>query len=107
MHLRYMKELQNQVPELLTEICTMKISVQCLAAIRKAGEVIGYSRKGMENNMENIRKPLYKSMGRTLLERCRFPCCKRRVIEIERRTLSIMSRAVRWQRCREGWDCFI
>ncbi|CAM5114425.1 unnamed protein product [Natator depressus] len=49
---------------------SLKTSMQCAAAVKKANGMLGISKKGIENKMENILLPLFKSMVRPHLEYC-------------------------------------
>ncbi|CAM4509126.1 unnamed protein product [Lepidochelys olivacea] len=49
---------------------SLKTSTQCAAAVKKANGILGIMKKGIQNKMENISLPLYKSMVRPHLEYC-------------------------------------
>ncbi|KAG6933171.1 hypothetical protein G0U57_019969 [Chelydra serpentina] len=47
---------------------SLKTSMQCAAAVKKANRMLGIIKKGIENKMDNILLPLYKSIVRPHLE---------------------------------------
>ncbi|CAM5150171.1 unnamed protein product [Eretmochelys imbricata] len=49
---------------------SLKTSTQCAAAVKKANGMLRIIKKGIENKVENILLPLYKSMVRPHLEYC-------------------------------------
>ncbi|CAM4587787.1 unnamed protein product [Lepidochelys kempii] len=49
---------------------SLKMSMQCAAAVKKANGLLGIIKKGVKNKTENILLPLYKSMVRPHLEYC-------------------------------------
>ncbi|CAM5143004.1 unnamed protein product [Natator depressus] len=49
---------------------SLKMSTQCTAAVKKVNRMLGIIEKGIENTMENILLPLYKSIVRPHLEYC-------------------------------------
>ncbi|CAM4645910.1 unnamed protein product [Lepidochelys kempii] len=49
---------------------SLKTSTQCAVAVKKANRMLGIIKKGIENKLENILLPLYKSMVLPHLECC-------------------------------------
>ncbi|CAM4694163.1 unnamed protein product [Caretta caretta] len=49
---------------------SLKTSMQCAEAVKKANRMLGIIKKGIENKTENILLPLYKSMEHPHLEYC-------------------------------------
>ena len=66
---------------------SMKMSRQCVTAIKKANAMLGIIRKGIENKSASIIMPLYKSLVRPHLEYCvQFwsPHLKKDIIALEK-----------------------
>ena len=49
---------------------SMKVSIQCAAAVKKASSMLGIIKKGTENKTANIIMPLYKTLVMLHLEHC-------------------------------------
>ena len=55
-------ELDGLVGPFQLSYDSMKMSTQCVAAVKKANSMLGIIRKGIENKTASIILPLYKSM---------------------------------------------
>lgn len=66
---------------------SMKVSTQCVVAVKKAISMLGIIRKDIENETANIIIPLYKSVVKPHLEYCVhfwLPHLKKHIVETEK-----------------------
>ncbi|CAM5132666.1 unnamed protein product [Eretmochelys imbricata] len=80
---------------------SLKMSMQCAAAVKKANRMLRIIKKGIENKLENILLPLYKSMVRPHLEYCVqmwSPHLKKDILALEKvqRRATKMIRGLEW-----------
>ncbi|CAM5109632.1 unnamed protein product [Eretmochelys imbricata] len=79
---------------------SLKTSTQCAAAVKKANMMLGIIKKVIENKMENILLPLYKSMVRPHPEYCiqMWSHLKKDILALEKvqRRATKMIRGLEW-----------
>ncbi|CAM5122732.1 unnamed protein product [Eretmochelys imbricata] len=80
---------------------SLKMSMQGAAAVKKANGMLGIIKKGIENKMENILLPLYKSKVRPHLEYCIqmwSPHLKKDILALEKvqKRATKMIRGMEW-----------